>query len=87
MQNLQILAGDGRATLAGLLFFGKHPQMSLCKTTPIGISDMMRHTGYQSRTTFRRRLFTPLLDSGLLVPEFPGSINSPRQRYRSVFPV
>ncbi|MCR5152570.1 MAG: putative DNA binding domain-containing protein [Prevotella sp.] len=61
--------------------------LSLCKTTPMGISDMMRHTGYQSRTTFRRRLFTPLLDSGLLVPEFPGSINSPRQRYRSVFPV
>lgn len=50
---------------------------------PQGILEMMEVAGYQSRTSFRRRIFTPLLEAGLLIPEYKNSPNSPKQRYRS----
>ena len=59
--------------------------LTYCKTVPHGILEMMEHTGYKSRTSFRRRLFTPLYEAGLLIPEYPDSPNSPKQRYRSVY--
>ena len=59
--------------------------LTYCKTVPQGILEMMEHTGYKSRTSFRRRLFTPLYEAGLLIPEYPDSPNSPKQRYRSVY--
>ena len=33
--------------------------------------------------SFRRRIFTPLLEAGLLIPEYKDRPNSPKQRYRS----
>lgn len=50
---------------------------------PQGILEMMEVAGYQSRTSFRRRIFTPLLEAGLLIPEYKDRPNSPKQRYRS----
>ena len=56
--------------------------LEYCRS-PRRILDMMDAMGYDSRTSFRRRLFTPLLDAGLLVPEFGDKINSPKQRYQT----
>lgn len=58
--------------------------LSFCKI-PQGIMEMMEVTGYKSRTSFRRRIFTPLLEAGMLVPEYKDRPNSPKQRYRSSF--
>ena len=40
----------------------------------------MEATGYESRTSFRRKILTPLLEAGLLKPVL-GDKNSPKQRY------
>ena len=50
---------------------------------PQGILEMMEEVGYKSRTSFRRNVFTPLLEAGLLVPEYKDKPNSPKQRYRT----
>lgn len=50
---------------------------------PQGILEMMEEVGYKSRTSFRRKVFTPLLEAGLLVPEYKDRPNSPKQRYRT----
>ena len=50
---------------------------------PQGILEMMQEVGYKSRTSFRRNVFTPLLEAGLLIPEYKDKPNSPKQRYRS----
>ena len=50
---------------------------------PQGILEMMEKIGYKSRTSFRRNVFTPLLEAGLLIPEYKDKPNSPKQRYRT----
>ena len=50
---------------------------------PQGILEMMEKIGYKSRTSFRRNVFTPLLEVGLLIPEYKNKPNSPKQRYRT----
>ena len=49
--------------------------------TPKSILNMMELTGYKSRTSFRRRILTHLLDAHLLEPTDRKSPNSPRQTY------
>ena len=56
--------------------------LAFCRI-PQGILEMMEKVGYKSRTSFRRNVFTPLLDAGLLVPEYKDKPNSPKQRYRT----
>lgn len=56
--------------------------LSFCKI-PQGILEMMEEVGYKSRTSFRRNIFTPLLEAGLLIPEYKNKPNSPKQRYRT----
>lgn len=56
--------------------------LSFCQQ-PQGILEMMEAVGYQSRTTFRRRLLTPLMEGGLLEAENKAKPNSPKQRYRT----
>ena len=56
--------------------------LSFCEI-PQGILEMMEASGYKSRTSFRRRIFTPLLEAGLLIPEYKDKPNSPKQRYRA----
>lgn len=50
---------------------------------PQGILEMMEEVGYKSRTSFRRNVFTPLFEAGLLIPEYKDKPNSPKQRYRT----
>ena len=54
--------------------------LRLC-VTPKSILNMMDATGYKSRTSFRRRILTHLLDAHLLEPTDKKSPNSPRQTY------
>lgn len=54
--------------------------LAFCRI-PQGILEMMEEVGYKSRTSFRRNVFTPLLEAGLLVPEYKDKPNSPKQRY------
>ena len=56
--------------------------LAFCRI-PQGILEMMEKVGYKSRTSFRRNIFTPLLEAGLLVPEYKDKPNSPKQRYRT----
>lgn len=56
--------------------------LAFCRV-PQGILEMMEEVGYKSRTSFRRNVFTPLLEAGLLVPEYKDKPNSPKQRYRA----
>lgn len=48
---------------------------------PQGILEMMEAVGYKSRTSFRRRILTPLIEGGLLEPVLKDKPNSPKQRY------
>lgn len=57
--------------------------LSFCHTYQ-GMLEMMEATGYRSRTSFRRRLLIPLLESGLLEQEYKDKPNTPKQRYRSM---
>ena len=52
----------------------------LCKNAA-SITEMMQATGYESRTSFRRKLLLPLLEAGLLVPTQAENKNNPRQKY------
>lgn len=54
-----------------------------CRKSPQGMLEMMQAANYTSRTSFRRRVFTPLYEAGLLKPEYPDSLNSPKQRYQT----
>ncbi len=54
--------------------------LAFCRV-PQGILEMMELVGYKSRTSFRRKVFTPLLEAGLLIPEYKDKPNSPKQRY------
>ncbi len=54
--------------------------LKLC-LTPKSILNMMEATGYKSRTSFRRRILTHLLNAHLLEPTDKNSPNSPRQTY------
>ena len=56
--------------------------LAFCSTYQ-GMLEMMEATGYRSRTSFRRRLLTPLMESGLLEQEYKERPNTPKQRYRS----
>lgn len=56
--------------------------LSFCRTFQ-GMLEMMEATGYGSRTSFRRRLLTPLMECGLLEQEYKDRPNTPKQRYRS----
>lgn len=56
--------------------------LAFCRI-PQGILEMMEKVGYKSRTSFRRNVFTPLLEAGLLIPEYKDKPNSPKQRYRT----
>jgi len=56
--------------------------LSFCRTFQ-GMLEMMELTGYSSRTSFRRRLLTPLMECGLLEQEYKDRPNTPKQRYRS----
>lgn len=56
--------------------------LSFCQTYQ-GMLEMMEATGYRSRTSFRRRLLIPLMESGLLEQEYKERPNTPKQRYRS----
>lgn len=56
--------------------------LAFCRV-PQGILEMMQEVGYTSRTSFRRNVFTPLMEAGLLIPEYKDKPNSPKQRYRS----
>lgn len=53
--------------------------LHLCEQTA-SVVEMMEATGYESRTSFRRKILTPLLEAGLLKPVL-GDKNSPKQRY------
>lgn len=55
--------------------------LHLCKKSA-SITEMMQATGYESRTSFRRKLLLPLLEAGLLVPTQGENKNSPQQKYR-----
>ena len=57
--------------------------LSFCHTYQ-GMLEMMEATGYHSRTSFRRRLLIPLMESGLLEQEYKDRPNTPKQRYRSM---
>jgi hypothetical protein len=56
--------------------------LSFCQTYQ-GMLEIMEATGYRSRTSFRRRLLIPLMESGLLEQEYKERPNTPKQRYRS----
>ena len=56
--------------------------LAFCRI-PQGILEMMEEVGYKSRTSFRRNVFTPLLEAGMLIPEYKDKPNSPKQRYRT----
>jgi len=60
--------------------------LSFCQNYQ-GMLEMMEATGYRSRTSFRRRLLTPLMESGLLEQEYKERPNTPKQRYRSTINV
>ena len=45
------------------------------------MSELMAATGYESRTTFRRKILLPLLDAGLIAPTLKEKQNSPQQKY------
>ena len=53
--------------------------LHLCEQTA-SVMEMMEATGYESRTSFRRKILTHLLEAGLLKPVL-GDKNSPKQRY------
>ena len=53
--------------------------LHLCEQ-PKSVVELMEATGYESRTSFRRKILTPLLEAGLLKPML-GDKNSPKQRY------
>ena len=53
--------------------------LHLCEQ-PKSVVELMEATGYESRTSFRRKILTPLLEAGLLKPVL-GDKNSPKQRY------
>jgi len=53
--------------------------LHLCEKSA-SIVEMMDATGYESRTSFRRKILIPLLDAGLLKPMLVDK-NSPKQRY------
>lgn len=53
--------------------------LHLCEQ-PKPVVELMEATGYESRTSFRRKILTPLLEAGLLKPVL-GDKNSPKQRY------
>lgn len=53
--------------------------LHLCKQSA-SVVEMMEATGYESRTSFRRKILTPLLEAGLLKPVLADK-NSPKQRY------
>ena len=53
--------------------------LQMCEQTA-SVVEMMAATGYESRTSFRRKILTPLLEAGLLKPVL-GDKNSPKQRY------
>ena len=57
--------------------------LAFCRYSYQGVLEMMAAVGYTSRTSFRRKLLTPLLEAGLLELEYPHSPNSPKQRYRA----
>ena len=56
--------------------------LAFCRL-PQGMLEMMESVGYKSRTSFRRRLLLPLMEGGLLEPEYKQRPNTPKQRYRS----
>ena len=53
--------------------------LHLCEQSK-SVVELMEATGYESRTSFRRKILSPLLEAGLLKPVL-GDKNSPRQRY------
>lgn len=53
--------------------------LHLCEQSK-SVVELMEATGYESRTSFRRKILIPLLEAGLLKPEL-GDKNSPKQRY------
>ena len=53
--------------------------LHMCEQTA-SVVEMMEATGYESRTSFRRKILTPLIEAGLLKPVL-GDKNSPKQRY------
>ena len=53
--------------------------LHLCEQSK-SVVELMEATGYESRTSFRRKILTPLLEAGLLKPVL-GDKNSPKQRY------
>ena len=53
--------------------------LHLCEQSK-SVVELMEATGYESRTSFRRKILIPLLEAGLLKPVL-GDKNSPKQRY------
>ena len=53
--------------------------LHLCEQSK-SVVELMEATGYESRTSFRRKILSPLLEAGLLKPVL-GDKNSPKQRY------
>ncbi|MGM9712907.1 MAG: Fic family protein [Prevotella sp.] len=53
--------------------------LHLCELSA-SVVEMMEATGYESRTSFRRKILTPLLEAGLIKPVLEEK-NSPKQRY------
>lgn len=62
--------------------FNARHLLNFCSTYQ-GMLEMMEATGYKSRTSFRRRLLIPLMESGLLEQQYKDKPNTPKQRYRS----
>ena len=54
--------------------------LHICKR-PASMLELMEATGYESKTSFRRKVLTPLLSSGLIVATNPDKHNSPQQKY------
>lgn len=56
--------------------------LHLCRRSA-SVAELMEATGYESRTSFRRKLLQPLLAAGLITPILKDKKSSPLQRYRT----
>lgn len=56
--------------------------LHLCRRSA-SVAELMEATGYESRTSFRRKLLQPLLEAGLITPMLKDKKSSPLQRYRT----
>ena len=56
--------------------------IDLCKE-PKSVQEIMDYFGFKSRTSFRRKYFTPMLEQGILKMTVPEKASSKNQKYYS----